>query len=54
MRATFSVSLDLDELAGLGATHVLLDTYRGTPDRMRPTEEDHRTLDVLLARFRGR
>lgn len=48
------VSRDLDELAELGATHVLLDTYRGTPDQMRPDEEDQRALDALMARFRGR
>lgn len=48
------VSRDLDEFAELGATHVLLDTYLGTPDQMRPIEEDQRTLDALMTRFRGR
>jgi probable F420-dependent oxidoreductase len=38
---------DIDELAELGATHVLFDTYSGTPGPLRPTAEDHRMLDVL-------
>lgn len=42
------VRRDLDELAELGATHVLLDTYRGTPDQLRPVEEDLQLLDDLM------
>ena len=42
------VRRDLGELAELGATHVLLDTYLGTPDQLRPVEEDHQLLDDLM------
>lgn len=45
---------DLDELAGLGATHVLFDTYPGTPARMRPAAEDQRLLESLAPHLDGR
>lgn len=38
---------DLDELADLGAGHVLFDTYPGKPERLRPLDEDLRLLDTL-------
>ncbi|HEY3957400.1 MAG TPA: TIGR03619 family F420-dependent LLM class oxidoreductase [Streptosporangiaceae bacterium] len=38
---------DIEELAELGATHVLFDTYPGTPSQLRPSAEDHRMLGVL-------
>ncbi|GGO42444.1 F420-dependent oxidoreductase [Streptomyces daqingensis] len=41
------VRRDLDELAELGATHVLFDTYRGEPRSMRPQAEDERVLETL-------
>lgn len=40
---------DIDELAELGATHVLFDTYPGTPNELKPVSEDHATLDVLAS-----
>lgn len=43
------VRRDLDELAELGATHVLFDTYPGAPAQLRPTAEDHRMLDGLVS-----
>ncbi|MBV2365203.1 TIGR03619 family F420-dependent LLM class oxidoreductase [Streptomonospora nanhaiensis] len=39
---------DLDELAELGAEHVLFDTYPGSPDRFRPVEEDLAMLDRVV------
>lgn len=41
------VRRDLDELAELGATHVLFDTYPGTPRELRLIADHHRLLDVL-------
>ena len=41
------VRRDLYELAELGATHVLFDTYLGTPKEMRPADDDHRLLDAI-------
>ncbi len=41
------VRRDLNELAELGATHVLFDTYAGAPDQLRPIAEYHQQLDVL-------
>lgn len=41
------VRRDLDDLAELGATHVLFDTYPGTPGEHRPPAEDQRMLDLL-------
>lgn len=41
------VRRDVDDLAALGATHVLFDTYPGTPDEHLPPTEDQRMLDVL-------
>jgi probable F420-dependent oxidoreductase len=38
---------DLDDLAELGATDVLFDTYPGHPDRHRPAGEDQNMLDVV-------
>lgn len=43
------VRRDIDALAELGATHVLFDTYPGTPDEMRSQAADHRILDTLAA-----
>jgi probable F420-dependent oxidoreductase len=42
------VRRDLTELAELGATHVLFDTYPGSPGEMRPSADDQRLLDVLV------
>lgn len=41
------VRRDVDELSELGATHVLFDTYPGTPSEMRPQAADHQLLDTL-------
>ncbi len=41
------VRRDLDDLADLGATHVLLDTYPGSPSEFRPPAVDQRMLDAL-------
>lgn len=48
------VRRDLDELAGLGATHVLFDTYPGRPADHRTPAEDQRTLDILAEDVLGR
>jgi hypothetical protein len=45
---------DLDELAALGAEHVVLDTYTGRPVDRRPAAEDWRTLDSVAARWHAR
>ncbi len=47
------VRRDVDELAELGATHVLFDTYPGTPAEMRPQAQDHRILDALAQHILG-
>ncbi|WP_438388503.1 TIGR03619 family F420-dependent LLM class oxidoreductase [Actinopolyspora saharensis] len=39
---------DLDGLAELGATHVLLDTYGGVPSEHRPVAEDLAVLDAVV------
>ncbi|WP_216858372.1 TIGR03619 family F420-dependent LLM class oxidoreductase [Actinomadura verrucosospora] len=39
-----------EEFAGLGATHLLLDTYPGTPERIRTPEQDQQTLAAFHAR----
>lgn len=39
---------DLDELAALGATDVIFDTYPGRPGEMRTPAADQRMLDSLL------
>ncbi len=46
------VRRDLDDLAELGATHILFDTYPGTPDELRPSGEDQRLLERLLPHLR--
>lgn len=38
---------DLEALAGLGATDVLLDTYPGTPGERGSADEDRRTLELV-------
>ncbi len=38
---------DLDALADLGATHVIFDTYAGTPAAMRPQPQDEALLETL-------
>lgn len=38
------IRADLEELAAMGAEHVLFDTYRGAPDLLRPPEEEQRML----------
>jgi hypothetical protein len=45
---------DLDELAALGAEHVVLDTYTGRPVDRRPAADDWRTLDTVAARWHAR
>jgi hypothetical protein len=45
---------DLDELAALGAEHVVLDTYTGRPVDRWPAAEDWRTLDTVAARWHAR
>lgn len=45
------VRRDLDDLAALGATHVLFDTYPGRPGEHRPPAEDQRMLDTLAAKI---
>jgi probable F420-dependent oxidoreductase len=41
---------DMDLLARLEPTYVVLDTYSGQPDELTSTEVPHHTLDVLLDR----
>jgi hypothetical protein len=41
------VRRDLDDLAALGATHVLFDTYPGKPSELRAATEDQHMLDRL-------
>lgn len=41
------IHADLSGLAELGAEHVLLDTYQGTPDTIVPPEQDFAMLKVL-------
>jgi probable F420-dependent oxidoreductase len=41
------VRRDLDDLAALGATHVLFDTYPGKPGELRAATQDQRMLDRL-------
>jgi probable F420-dependent oxidoreductase len=43
------VRRDVEELAGLGASHVLFDTYAGEPGLMRPQAEDERVLETVAA-----
>ncbi len=38
---------DLHAFAELGAEHVVLDTYRGSPDKLVSPEQDWRTLEIL-------
>lgn len=38
---------DIGELADLGATHVLFDTYSGNPAELRPVAKDLRVLDAV-------
>jgi probable F420-dependent oxidoreductase len=45
---------DLEELAALGAEHVVLDTYTGRPVDRRPAADDWRTLDTVAARWHAR
>ena len=40
---------DIEEFAELGATYLLFDTYEGTPDRLRPPEEDQQMLAAVVA-----
>jgi probable F420-dependent oxidoreductase len=40
---------DIEAFAGLGATHLLLDTYEGTPDRLHPPAEDQEMLAAVAA-----
>lgn len=48
---------DIDQLAELGATAVLFDTYPGKPSQLRPVAEDlamlDPVLDAVLPRFSG-
>jgi probable F420-dependent oxidoreductase len=44
---------DLDELAALGAEYVVLDTYPGRPQDLRPAAEDWRMLEAVAARTLG-
>jgi hypothetical protein len=39
---------DLADLARLGATYVVLDTYQGQPDELTRPAEAQRTLDLLV------
>lgn len=41
---------DLDELAELGAGHVLFDTYPGSPELHRPPAQEQRLLELLAER----
>jgi probable F420-dependent oxidoreductase len=45
------VRRDLAELAELGATHILFDTYPGTPDAHRPAAEDQRLLELVASKL---
>lgn len=47
------VRRDLDALAELGATHVLFDTYQGSPEAMRPQAEDERLLEIIAPHVLG-
>ncbi|NEA03613.1 LLM class F420-dependent oxidoreductase, partial [Streptomyces sp. SID10116] len=44
---------DLETLAGLGATDVLLDTYPGTPGERADAAEDRRVLELLMSVAQG-
>jgi hypothetical protein len=44
---------DLDELAALGAEYVVLDTYSGRPQDLRPAAEDWRMLEAVIAHRPG-
>lgn len=44
------VRRDLEALAGLGAGHVLFDTYLGAPGQERPFEQELRMVDTLVER----
>ncbi|WAL98720.1 TIGR03619 family F420-dependent LLM class oxidoreductase [Streptomyces sp. Je 1-369] len=43
------IRADLETLAGLGATDVLLDTYPGTPGERAEADEDRRVLELLMS-----
>lgn len=47
------VRRDLDELADLGATHVLFDTYPGDPGEQRSPADDQRMLDLVAKEVLG-
>ncbi|WP_240519709.1 TIGR03619 family F420-dependent LLM class oxidoreductase [Amycolatopsis antarctica] len=44
---------DIEALDGLGATHVLFDTYPGSPAEFRPPAQEQRILDLLAERVLG-
>ncbi|MBW5425352.1 LLM class flavin-dependent oxidoreductase, partial [Streptomyces sp. BG9H] len=44
---------DLETLAALGATDVLLDTYPGTPGERAGADEDRRVLELLMSVAQG-
>jgi probable F420-dependent oxidoreductase len=44
---------DIERFAELGATHLLFDTYEGTPDRLRPPAEDQQMLAAVAELFPG-
>ncbi|WP_069885350.1 TIGR03619 family F420-dependent LLM class oxidoreductase [Streptomyces luteocolor] len=44
---------DLETLAGLGATDVLLDTYPGTPEERADADEDRRVLELVMSVAQG-
>ncbi len=44
---------DLETLAELGATDVLLDTYPGTPGERAGADEDRRVLELVMSVAQG-